>query len=974
MAINSYDDFINKPASEKITLVHIHAAKRLSNFTTDTGLYSQVVEQVVVDISNRTTKLVSVNSKSEVTDSSKFFYEFSSSKVYLYAFNSDTDKIIATFRLFLSNAPINTSWNLEDSGEKVSYDPIIQSIPKFKSQMTQGKKGINLMGFGSIVCDNVGRHFDSIYDKYVFDNKKATIYSYNRELPPSKTKLIFRGRVTGKVYNDDKVTFKVTDDIYALKQKVSGSQYLDDVIESDRLRFKRHVYGKVDNLQIQSISQAESGIVLAGTLSGTNKSSSVYGIGTDFINELSSGDEVMIAGLKLTVDIVLNDKTFTVTSPLAKSFYNSEAISKPETAYYRSNRTFQVSNHALKEYSTTITNILARNRLEVVDASGFNANDLITIEGTEAKKIKRVSGNQIVLTSNYNLVHSVGGVVSTDAITSLGYSNRGLSLRLDDFTIDNSSAGAFITLSDKAEINAAEEKALKYNFYFRNGHSKVWLGTPTIFKFDTVANTSGSLLRKYFLIYDEEGDSVAYWFTDDVPEGTSTLSEPLHGAGSSYKVKLKARDYTGSEIAEICLSRVLETMDLYTGFSESGSFTLETTQTVPVTFGTAGDSGFTATNLAAGVATNVDLDLNDIISSRNFIRDLDSIVEYEVLAADSKMIYLRTPYMGPTTYSNLIYKNVEYVQDDTPVYISCRGKTKDGTPSGDLITTAGDVVSDLIDGAGLGAFKDTASFAKANESAPQLVSLALPFSFKGDMPPIKEVVNRLNASVIGSLFVNQNLDLGYNILDASIDIASLRTITDDDIISWSASGDGFDISKTTIGNYRPLDFDPAKGEESNLQVTYTSSYVEEYVGNDNTSELNLYLYDTDETQEQVERDQLINSLSNTTIKINGSLNLSKYKLGERVVLNLRRLYKAVGGDERLQVAVITSIDNNGQDVKLELENLGALYSRAAVISADDSVDDYSTSTSEQKLTTSFVMDDNGLINNSEDTDNTSLIS
>lgn len=974
MSLQSYEDYINKPSSEKIVLAHLHGVRRLSEFQSDSGLYSQAVDRFVTEVSNGTTELERVSSKADLTDSTKFYYDLDEGKLYLYSFNTLEDEIITTFRFFLSNAPINLPWDLKDTSQDVIYEPIINSNPEFKSKMTQGKGSVNLIGSGKLSCENLRGYFDGIYDKYIFDNQKANIYSYNRELNPSQTKIIFRGHVTGKVYQPDKVDFKLTDDIYSLEQKVSGSQYLSEVIEDDRLNFKRKVYGRVDNLQVQSIDQSGNGLSLIGTLSGARKSKTVKGSNTSFKSQLSEDDDIEVAGLKFSVDKVLSDTTITISSELDKSFNNQSATYFPKESFYTSNREFQVSDHALKQYSATITEIKALNRLVVDDSTGFKPKDIITIGGTETNNIKRVSGNEIVLSSNYNLPHSVGETVSTDVFTKIAYGKSGIEIGRDEYSVNNTSSGAFITLSDEAEIKAAKEKTLKHNFYFREGHSKVWLGTPGIFKFDTVASTSGSLLGKYFIVYDEDDDGVAFWYAEDVPEGTSDIQEPDHGESTSYSIKIGQGDYTASEIASLTCSRVLEEMDFYTGFSDEGSFTLETATPTPITFGDEGTTGFTHTSLVAGVSSEVDVNLSEIVSPRDFIRDIDKSTEYEVLSADNKIIHLRSNYLEPTGHSRLVYKPVEYIQDDTPVYVNCRGKTKDGTASGELIRTASEVVSDLLDDAGLGSFKNTESFEDSSMNAPQLVSLALPFEFSGDMPSIKEVVNRLNESVFGSLFVNQDLELGYDILDASLDVDSLRTISDHDILRWSTKGDGFDISKKVVGSYRFVDYSPESDGESNLQVTYTSEFVEKYVGNNNTRKIDLYLYDTDEAQEQVERDELINSLSGAVIKIKGSLNLAKFKLGERVILNFRRLYESLGGSDRLQVAVITSLDNSGREVKLELESLGALYSRAALISEDSAVDDYSNATPEEKITTSFIVDDNGLIDNSEDTNNTSLIS
>lgn len=981
---SSYNEYRDSESSEKITLVHIHCTKRLANFSSDSGIVAQTVPYVVDSVKNGVDDLTRVNSLVEVTDSSKFFYDFTSSKLYLYSFDTDVDEIITTFRLFFSNAPISTSWDLTDSGESVSYEPIITATPKFKSSMTQGKKGINLIGSGSIVCTNSHGYFDSIYDNYIFDNKVANVYSFTRELDYSEAKLIYRGRITGKIYGSDRVTFDVADDIFSLTQRVPLAKYGNDVIDDDSLRLKRRIYGKADNVLIQSVDQAGKGVALTGTITGTLNSKTIRGVGTSFMSELSSGDSLIISGvasifgpndLKITVDKLLSDTAFTCSSDFDVNFSSKPATIIYNETYYKHNRRFQVSEHALKVYSATVTGVVARNRLEVDTPENLKAGDLISIDDVESKSVKRVSGNQVVLSSNYNSNVSVGSILAVKEVSNIRYGEAGYTLYESDYSVDNTPSGTFINITEDAEINASTEKSIKHNFYFREGFSKIWLGTPTLYYFTAVANTSNSLLGKYFVIYNEDNESVAFWFDEDVPEGTSTTVEPSHGADDSYSILLSNRDYTDEEIAELCALRVAEELDFYTTYTDGADFYIETTQPLAVTVGNIGSTGFSVTTLAVGSTPALTYNLEDFVEPRDFVRDINSTIYYEVLRAEGNVIILREPIQEATVHSKLVYKNVEYIQDDTNVTVNCTGKTKDGTTTGELIETASDVVYDLLLDTGLSQFIDVDSFQSSSELAPQLVSMCIPFEFDDEeAPEVKDIVNKLNASVMGSLFINEDLNLGYDILDASIDIDSLAVIKDDDIYSWSNQDDGFDLSKTVAGYYRFTDYEYSSGDSGKSYVDYSSEFVSKYVGVNTTREIDLYLYDEEDAQEQIERDELINSLSNSTIKLKGPLSLSKYKLGQRVILDFRRGFIPLAGSSRKQIAVITSVNNTGEKVDLELESLGALYARAAIITDDNATDDYVNASEDERLRASYIVDDNGLIDNDENTDNTSLIS
>src|SRR5690606_26490569 len=147
---------------------------------------------------------------------------------------------------------------------------------------------------------------------------------------------------------------------------------------------------------------------------------------------------------------------------------------------------------------------------------------------------------------------------------------------------------------------------------------------------------------------------------------------------------------------------------------------------------------------------------------------------------------------------------------------------------------------------------------------------------------------------------------------------------------------------STIGNYRFVDYDPDTGEDSNKQVTFSSAFVKNYSKSTNTNEKDLYLYFSEESQEVCERDQFINDLSSSTFKIKGGLSLSKYKRGERVVLDLKGLPVSYGSSNNSKrIGLVTSVNNTGVEVSLEIQDLGAIFVRSGRIS-DDSTDNYST--------------------------------
>ena len=66
------------------------------------------------------------------------------------------------------------------------------------------------------------------------------------------------------------------------------------------------------------------------------------------------------------------------------------------------------------------------------------------------------------------------------------------------------------------------------------------------------------------------------------------------------------------------------------------------------------------------------------------------------------------------------------------------------------------------------------------------------------------------------------------------------------------------------------------------------------------------------------------------------------------------------------------INVSGKTIVIKVNDLGSLYSRSGVITSDVEIDQQ-TATSEEKIYAAYVTEENGTIENKEDTHNTNLI-
>lgn len=989
MAFSDYNEYIESNVSEKIIIAHVHGFKRIYNFSTDGSIVSKQLPHFVSNVKSGLTSLTRVASVVNVTDETKYYFDPTTSKLYLYEYDNDLHEIIVEYRFFFSNVPVTLSWDLSNDGEEVEYRPRIQSTPSLKSKMTQGKKGINLMGKGSLVINNNDGWFDSIYDSLFFDNKDVNIYAYNRQLSYSQSKQIFRGAVTGKTFSSKAVTFNLSDYLYKLDKEVSIGQFGDgynaegwgdaewgteawgsgSILDGpDKVNYKRLIYGKADNVLCHSLDKNYDGYTLTGTLAGVDGASVITGTGTLFLTEVTAGDSLYINGLNTSVDKVISDTEIEV-GELEATFSGYTGIISPQIPYSNKNRTHAVAGHSLKKASATITGFLGKNRVDIADASIFDAGDEVEING-EFKDIRRISGNTIVLETNLSDSPTIGDTISRNEIYNVRYGTDGTVIDPSQYTIYNEQPLTYIVLSSSAEKDSAKTKTLNESFSFFNGETTVWLGKPSILDIACVAHTAGSLYGTYFTIFDNEGTSTAIWFS------TGSTTEPAHGKDDDLEIILSADDLTDAQVASETFDALIDDLDFFQGSVTDNDINLQTIKSMRLDSPTANTSGFTTSLTVQGVNLLTDTDLTEFIEPRDFVRIQNGTNELlkEVLDVSAKAIQLRAPYTGADTESILIYKNVNYIGDDTPVYVNCYGRTKDNTSTGEFIKDGPSVVEDVLKLAGLEDFIDTASFAEASEDAPQQFSMVIPDKINGKPKNTKTVINSINKSLLGSLYVDGSLNLGYDILDAEVE-TDIRTITDNDIKSWSIKTDGFDLSETVIGEYRPLEYDPTVEDASYSEVSYTSNFVKKYVGNQNTSRKELFLYNESDAQEMVERDQYINSLSNSTIVLKGGLSLAKFALGERVFLDINRLYISLGssGNSSYRVGIVTALDNTGEAVTLEIEDLGALFSRSSRVS-DDSSPEFSASTSTEKVINSFIVGENETIDDDEDTFSTNLIS
>ena len=376
------------------------------------------------------------------------------------------------------------------------------------------------------------------------------------------------------------------------------------------------------------------------------------------------------------------------------------------------------------------------------------------------------------------------------------------------------------------------------------------------------------------------------------------------------------------------------------------------------------------------VTTTDDIDFSQFVQERDWLKAGSGADTefYEILSVETQTIELRTPFAQPTISDTGSYRLPTLVSDDSNVSCNCLGKTKDGTPSGDWIQTGAEVIKDLLDESNIAGFVDATAFEEASENARYLMNIVLPKDITSKtLPSIREVVNDINQTILGSLVLNNDINMAYNILDVTLPTQDLRTLTESDVVKWSIKSNSGKLYKSANAQYRFTDFDNNSLESASKAIQFTSTYVEDFETSSNTEDIDLFVYRDVDAQELTERFVYVNSMAESQIEITGSLNLIDIEMGQKLILDFDRLYKRLGDTTSTKkVGTVIGVDRSGDNVKITVTDLGNIYNRSGIISDDASVP-FASADSDTKIITAYITDENGLTDSDEDTVNTNLI-
>jgi len=923
MSFSSRSQFIAAQASEKIVLAWIEGVERLHLWTLDSGsIYSRSTNYYVTGVNQGLTALIEVASQGAVVEGT-FFYDPATSMLYVHTNGSTnpqtSEEMIVKYRFFYATGNINAPFDMSTAGAHTLYQGRIERAPGYKHKIGIEQDLTSLVGGGNLVLTNTDGGLDEIFETIIFENKNITVFSWNRELPFSEARVIFRGIVTQKKYSPDSVTFVVKDQTFAFEQQVPQGVYddTDNVADSVKGRLKRWVYGRVEGMKLQSISQVASGVNLTGTVSAGVQNSVMTGIGTIFLTETSPGDKITIGTQEFQIESVESDTKLTLDNIPEFSFSTETASIIPEIPLRTKNRTFLVADHACAKITKTLSEIVQLNRIRLSDTDGIEAGDFLEFASGERFEVKNVAPNNIVvLRKNIITIPAISSNVVRQPIQRLFIESD--DVPDDSFTISNSSVETLVILDNNAEFDIARTTSLNIDLTFTNGSRRV-----------------------------------TYAGTKDLRE----IIEP--------------RDFIRPR--DVLFSTFYEILSVGEGYTLTGTISASQNSTTVTGTGTL----FT-TELSPGdtiIIGDLELEVDTITNDTSFEATANatfSITDEIGRIEDENSIELRTNFTDPNHTGSVEGKRPEYVDDNTIVHAEVLGRTEDNTPEGTWIKTAARAMRDLITQSGLTEVNEP-SFTQGALDNSQLLSISLPLSPTGGNTKIKDVIDLMAKSTLSSVTLDNDLKLKFKVLNAEIPDDPV-VIRDEDVVSWSISSVNAKNIRNTVVRYRHQDIDRFTLEAGSLIASHSSEFVEKYVGTNKTDEINVYLWEEFSSTIMSHRIAYFNSLSRSDMKITTDLRLENIEIGDIVIADFERLYKRFGDTtSRKKVLTVVGKTVTGEQTVLDLSDLGNVFNRSSVITPN-TAPDFSAASEDEKLKYGYITESNGIVDDDEDTANTHLIS
>jgi hypothetical protein len=232
--------------------------------------------------------------------------------------------------------------------------------------------------------------------------------------------------------------------------------------------------------------------------------------------------------------------------------------------------------------------------------------------------------------------------------------------------------------------------------------------------------------------------------------------------------------------------------------------------------------------------------------------------------------------------------------------------------------------------------------------------MVIPESIGGDQPLIRDVITKINESVFGSLYVNNDQEICFSLLNTRKP-ENIEKIGDDDIISWSVNTSQSIVSSVKV-DYSPF-VDNITGQDAFETVSFNSEFVSKNIGINKRVERVCYLYNKKDAEIIAQRLAFYNGLSKSILLLNGKANFFDISVNDKIYIGLDRLYKRFAGDSKEKIGIVSGVKRNFSGAEITVNDLGNIFNRCLSVSSDD-VENFTLASDSEKIKYGFIVDNN----------------
>jgi len=493
---DTYAEFQEESSSSKVILATVNASRRLVGWVLESGNIFKITNFDVSVIESIEDSGIALTSQPDLTSvvPGSFFNDRANKILFLEttdSVNPNSKFVGMTFKNFFANQPVQLANDIGSGGTgfDVFWEPLIQGDSGFGVELdNEDQIGLALEGSASINFINDREFWDSRYEKFLWDNQKVCVFSWNQNLPASEAKTLFEGFVNGKTHKNKTVNFKLKDQVLELRAEFPVDKLQDKVgvlIPEDLNEARqRRIYGRKRGYRPINIDQIVDGYPLTGTVSVIANSKTLTGVGTLFLKELSPDDEVVLDGVEFSIESVTSDTVAVLTEAPEFSASTINFFVIPDQPKKFINREWLVAGHACRQLETTVSNFDTANKFTLVSVQDLRELDEIFVGSPgsgETVSVARINGgNQVVTSENLLFPPNTGETVVRPCAQNVRINNRKLEFDRD-FTIVISATETKIILKEDAEKNINPVRSVNGNLTFSTATRTV-TGTDSQFQ------------------------------------------------------------------------------------------------------------------------------------------------------------------------------------------------------------------------------------------------------------------------------------------------------------------------------------------------------------------------------------------------------------------------------------------------------------------------------------------------------------